>query len=278
MAEIIFFNGKFVAATEALISVCEPGLLYGWGIFETMRAFEGKIVFLDEHVQRLASSAKKIHLAQPYSHKQWRAIIAEAVRESRLADGYVRISLYKKTDDTVDSVLVVKPYQPYSSRKYSIGFRGCVSRFRRDGAYPLSAIKSTSYMIFRLASQDAARRGYDEAIMLDSQGHIVEGSRTNIFLVKRRRLLSPPLSSGCIDGITRKAVCELAGRQGIEVRQQELGLDDLMNAEEAFLTNSLLGVMPLTRMEKQPVCRAAIGTVTRLLMHAYQHLLQGKGI
>ncbi|MDD4980502.1 MAG: aminotransferase class IV [Candidatus Omnitrophica bacterium] len=273
MKEIIFLNGKFLPLREAKISILTPGFLYGWGLFETMRAYHEKIVYFNAHLERINRSCKLIGINMPYSRNKLKGIIQETVKTNAFTDARVRLTLWKFAAGA-DTLVSVKKYCPYSYAKYKNGFRACVSSFRQNEGSHLAQLKTTSYLLYRLAYQQAKEQGFDESVILNPRGYICEGSSTNIFLVKNQELWTPALECGCLNGITRKAVLDLAKKYHIKAYEGNLSLPDLYAADEAFLTNSLLGIMPLAAVEKQ---RAGKGTgryrITRFFMQEYHSLL-----
>ncbi|MDP2941195.1 MAG: aminotransferase class IV [Candidatus Omnitrophota bacterium] len=271
---MVFLNGKFVASDEARIAVDEPGFLYGWGIFETMRACRQKIVYLDAHLKRLRKGAALISLQCPYQAARLKKIIRQVVETNGLADCQVRVSLWKaKTNSGI--LITAGKYRPYTGQKYKSGFSACVSGYCQNAGAMLARLKTMNHLFYRLASLEAGKKHCDEAIILNHQGCIAEASRSNIFFVKNNRLFTPALECGCLDGITRGAILDLAGKQQIEVCQGNFKLQDLYDAEEAFLTNSLMGVMPLAFVEGHRIGKGSGRfALTRQLGEKYNYLLK----
>ncbi len=256
MKEIIFLNGKFLSGDEAKISVLEPGFLYGWGLFETMRAYHGRIICFDAHLERLRKSAGALGIECPYSSAKLKEIILRLVRISGLGDANVRVTLWKREKGT-DILARAKKYQSYSLREYKKGFYACISRFRQNEDSCLAQLKTTNYLLYRLAYLEAAKKGFDEALILNQRGYLAEGSRSNLFFAKGKELFTPSLRCGCLGGITRKAVFDLAGKYNIRVFEGNFTVSDLSSADEAFLTNSLMGIMPLASLEGRRIGRGA---------------------
>ncbi|OGX40156.1 MAG: hypothetical protein A2984_02740 [Omnitrophica WOR_2 bacterium RIFCSPLOWO2_01_FULL_41_12] len=244
MKEIVFLNGKFISKDEAKLSVLEPGFLYGFGLFETMRAYQKKIVYLGAHLKRLKNSCKLIALKCPYSPDKFKRMIKETVKINGFSDTYVRLTLWKSKAGT-DILITAKKYQPYSPQRYIKGFSARISSLRQNENSLLGRIKSTNYLLCRLAYLEAKTKGLDEAIILNNRGYIAEGSRSNIFLVKDKALFTPSLQCGCLAGITRKVIFDLAKKYKIKICEGNFTIRDLYEADEAFFTNSLMGVMPL---------------------------------
>ncbi len=274
MEEIIFLDGKFVSSKKALISALEPGFLYGWGLFETMRSFNGKIVYFDEHLKRIKNSCSGLRLKFPYSLDRAKDIIKEAVKINGFKDSYVRLTFFK-TINAAQILVIVKRYRPFSAKIYKSGFRACISPLRQDEKSPLAQIKTTGRILCQLSYLEAKRKGFDEALILNNKGYVTEGSRTNIFLVKNKRIFTPSLNCGCLPGITRKVIFDLAGESGLNINEGNLSINDLKNADEAFLTNSLMGVMPLVSAEGKKIGGGKSGNLTSFLMGKYNLLLRG---
>jgi len=267
---MVFLKGKFIPKDEAKLSVLEPGFLYGWGLFETMRSYRNRIVYLEEHLNRIKNSSKLIKVKIPYTLNKIREIIKYTVYINHLKDAYVRLTIWKS--ESRDNILVIaRKYNPYLLKKYRQGFSTCISGFRQNEYSILTRIKSTNYLLYKLAYLEAKEKGFDEAIILNNRGYVAEASRSSIFLVKNGQVFTPSLSCGCLEGITRRAIFDLAKRNRIEIVEGNFTIQDLYDADEAFLTNSLMGVMPIRSMERQPVRR---GKITKLFMTQYNSLLR----
>jgi len=274
MADTVFLNGEFIPQEKARLSVSTPGFLYGWGLFETLRAYNHRIVYFTAHLERIKHSSKLIGMGFPYPVAKLKEVILKTVKINKLQDAYVRLTLWKAQAGT-DTLVSAKKYQPYSPGKYRDGFSACVSSLRQNEESHLALLKTTNYLLCRLAYLEAGKKGFDEAIILNNRGYIAEGSRANIFLVKARELLTPALGCGCLGGITRKAVLDLAKKYQIKAYAANLTLSDLYQADEAFLTNSLFGIMPLASIEEHKINKGSASyEVTRLFMEEYRSLFK----
>jgi len=270
---MVYFDGKFIPEKEALISINAPGFLSGFGIFETMRYISGKkIVYFRQHIARLKESCRVIKMPFPYSHLAIERNIARLVKLNSLDDANLRITVYR-AEILSSTVITAKKYQPYSARVYRRGFSAAICPFKDTESSFLRRLKTTNRIFFELALQEARQRGFDEAVILNSRGNIAEGSRTNIFFIKEQEIFTPALSGGCLDGITRKAVIDSSRACGFSTYEGNFTLKDLQDADEAFLTNSLIGVMPLTRLERKNIGTGSIGKNTAFLMERYRSLL-----
>jgi branched-subunit amino acid aminotransferase/4-amino-4-deoxychorismate lyase len=275
MKEAVFLNGKFISSKKALISVFEPGFLYGWGLFETMRSLNGKIVYFDEHLRRIKNSCAGVRLKFPYSINKAKGIIKEAVKINGFKDSYVRLTFFK-TINARGILIIAKKYKPFSTKIYKSGFRACISALRQDEKSPLAQIKTTSRILYQLSYTEAKRRGFDEALILNNKNYIAEGSRANIFLVKNKRIFTPSVNCGCLSGITRKVIFDLARESGVNITEGNLSINDLKGADEVFLTSSLMGVMPLVSMEGRNIAGGKPGRLTGFFGNKYNALLKGE--
>jgi branched-chain amino acid aminotransferase len=294
MAEIVYLNGNLVPRSKARVSPFDHGFLYGYGLFETMRAYDGCIFRLDRHLARLRRSAEILGLAhnvissrspeasEGAARQSLETACLQTLKANKLKDARLRLTITAGQGDmTPDpgtcsglTVLVVaKNLVPLPPQKYELGFKALLSSLRRNSQSPLSRLKSTCYLDNILARMKAKAAGCDEAILLNEQGYLAEGSTTNIFLVSKGALITPSLESGVLAGITREAVLEIARALNIETEEREVELKDLIEADEAFLTNSVLEIMPLTWFDGKPIGSGIAGQLTRELMAAYRKLV-----
>lgn len=283
MTEIIYFNGHLVPRAEAKLSPFDHGFLYGYGLFETMRAYEGHIFRLDRHLTRLRCSAESLGLRPKLDAFDLENACVETLQANKLKDARVRLTITAGEGDmTPDlntcsnlTVLVAaKNFVPLPPKRYEQGFKAALSFLRRDSQSPLSRLKCTCYVSNILARMEAKAAGCDEAIMLNELGYIAEGSTANIFLVSKDELSTPSLESGILPGITREAVLEIARDLNIKTVERQVELRELSRAEEAFVTNSIIEVMPLTWLNGEPISTGKPGKLTRNLMAVYKELVK----
>jgi len=266
---LVYLDDKILKEEEAKITLAE-GFLYGYGLFETMRSYRDKIFRLDSHIDRLIDSCSLIYLEPP--DKSF--IIEktkELLKESKISDTYIRINLFKEKENT-KFCIIIREFKPYPQKVYERGFRCIISEFRQNEYSILSKIKSLNYLNNRLALKEAKEKKADEAIILNTKGNLCEGSRTNIFLIKNSEIFTPSLDCGCLKGITRDTVIEIAKKEGLRVYEEKISLEDLYNAEEAFLTNSLMEIMPLVYLDERPINKGIPGNITKFLWKKYQEL------
>ncbi len=274
MKETIFFNGKFLPEKEARISVLEPGFLYGWGLFETMRAYNNKIIYLDEHLKRIKNSSKLIKLTFPYSLERLKEIIKKSVKINGFRDSYVRLTLCKGLEDKTATLVWVRKYHPPSYKKYKTGFRVSISRFRQNEGSYLARLKTNNYLLYQLTYLEAKDKNFDEAVILNNRGYITEASRANLFFIKDKEIFTPSLECGCLEGITRKVIFDLAKKYNIKINEGRFTIKDLYESDGAFLTNSLIGVMPLASLERKNIGKDKCQRLTKFFIAKYNSLLK----
>jgi branched-chain amino acid aminotransferase group I len=283
VTELVYLNGSLVSRDDARIAVLDYGFLYGFGLFETMRAYGGHVFRLDRHLQRLARSAENLGIAVESAVLE-RAVM-ETIRANGLGDARIRLTVSIGEGGVVPdpttcgepTVLVVAGnFQPFSEEVYQKGFGVVVSSIRRNSRSPLSGMKTLNFLESMLARQEARTAGADEALLLNEKGLLAEASMSNVFLVSEGSLRTPGLESGVLPGVTREAVIELAGKGGIDIIEGDIAPEELLHAEEAFLTNSVMEVMPLTGVEGNPVGDGRPGPVTLKMMAGYGEMVRGE--
>jgi branched-chain amino acid aminotransferase len=287
VAEIIYLNGQLISCSKAKLSPFDHGFLYGYGLFETMRAYDGHIFRLDSHLTRLRCSAESIGLTHSIltteeGKQSLKAACMATLEANELKDARLRLTVSAGEGDmtpdpgTCSSPTILITAQnlvPLPPEKYETGFKAAVSFLRRNSQSPLSRLKSTCYMENILARMAARAAGCDEAILLNEQRYLAEGSSTNIFLVSNGELITPCFESGVLPGITREAVLEIARNSNIKATERWVELNELIEAQEAFVTNSVLELMPLTWFEGRPIGTGKPGKLTGDLLFAYRKLV-----
>jgi branched-chain amino acid aminotransferase len=287
VAEIVYLNGRLIPRFEARLSPFDHGFLYGYGLFETMRAYNGHIFRLDSHLTRLRCSAESIGLTHSIltteeGRQSLKAACMATLEANDRKDARIRLTVSAGEGDMTPDpgtcssptvLITARSLVPLPPEKYETGFKAALSFPRRNSQSPLSRLKSICYMENVLARMTAKAAGYDEAIFLNEQGYLAEGSTTNIFLVSHGELITPCFESGVLPGITRDAVLEIARTSNIKATERWVELNELIEAEEAFLTNSVLELMPLVSVEGRPIGAGRSGKVTRDLLFAYRKLI-----
>lgn len=274
MKQTIFLNGKFIRTEEAKVSVLSHGFLHGFGVFETMRAYNKKISGIDSHLRRIKSGAVFIGIKLPYSTDGLKRIIYRTLCLSGYADNYIKLTVWKDIKEA-GILVVTKKYQPYSAQIYRKGFKIGISLLRQGEANLFSRLKTTNRLLYELSFQEAKQKGFDEALILNGKGYITEASRSNIFFAKGNELFTPSLDCGCLEGVTRGAILDLAKKHKISVGEGSFTISDLSAADEAFLTNSLVGVMPVGFLENKLIGDYERRKLTNFFIRKY-HLLAKK--
>jgi branched-chain amino acid aminotransferase len=287
MAEIVYLNGQLVPRPEARLSPFDQGFLYGYGLFETMRAYNGHIFRLGSHLTRLRCSAESIGLTHSIlttdeGKQSLKAACVATLEANGLKDARIRLTVTAGEGDMTPNpgacssptvLVTARDLAPLPPEKYEAGFKAAISALRRNSQSPLSRLKSTCYLENVLARTAARTAGYDEAIFLNEQGYLAEGSTTNVFLVSRGELITPCFESGVLPGITRDAVLEIARTLNIKGTERWVEPNELIEAQEAFLTNSILELMPLVSVEGRPIGTGKPGKLTGDLLFAYRKLV-----
>ncbi len=270
----IYLNSELVQQETATVSALDRGLLYGYGLFETMRSYGGRVFRLEEHYQRLCRGAERVGLEVPFSLADLVGAARGVLQSNGLEDARVRLMLTAGAEGAAGGViLLAREGTEYPQQLYRRGMSALVTSMRRNETSFLAGVKSLNHLDNVLAREEARRQGADEAILLNTRGFVAEGSASNVFLVLDGRLVTPSLSSGCLAGITRQAVLELATAAGLEAVESEVELSAFAVASEAFLTGAVMEVMPLTRLDGQPVGSGRPGPVTGRLRRLYQEMV-----
>jgi len=261
----------------------DHGFLHGYGLFETMRAYNGRVFRLEKHLARLERSARALNIDLDGPAKLETAIY-DALRANHLLNARIRVSVSPGEEELAPGVparvestvfITAISYEPPSEQVYRRGFTAMVSRVHRSPRSPASGLKSLSALDILLARQEAASYGVDHAIMLNDDDLVAEGSSSNVFHVNDRTLFTPAEHSGILPGVTRDVVLkELAPSLGLATEEEDVALSDLLEAEEAFLTNSMIEIMPLTVVADRSIGTGRPGPLTRRFMKAYKELVE----
>jgi branched-chain amino acid aminotransferase len=281
-AEWAWVNGRLVRGSEAAISVFDRGFLLGDGLFETLRSVGGRLFRPERHMARLKLGATRLGLALEAGNDALVAALRETLRANRLEDAALRLTVSRGAGPPglgmermgpATCVIAARAFHGYPDRWYDPGATAILSRVVKNELSPLSGLKTTSWLEYVMARAEAAEKGADEALLRNTRGDLADGSATNLFVSKDGRIYTPDLASGCLPGVTREAVLELARELGLEAQEEPVPSAALAAADEAFLTNSLLGVAPLARVDGQPVGAGRSGPVTRRLAEQYRALV-----
>ncbi len=277
---LVYVNGHFLPKDEAFVSVFDHGFLYGDGIYETLRSYQGKIFLLQKHLTRLKQSADAVSLSLPLSLEKIGDALGEALTVNKLRDAYLRIQVSRGVGDigldpalcpAPTMVIIAKPFKDYPIEHYEKGVSLAVVQTRRNHPLALSpSIKSTNFLNNILAKIESLRAGAYEGIMLNWKGEVAEGTISNIFIVKKGVLLTPHLGSGILEGVTRDLVLHVARTANIPRKEASLRPRDLLRADECFITNTTAEIMPVATIDGTAVGSGVPGAVTRTLMQAYK--------
>ena len=283
----IYIDGKYYDQKNAKISVFDHGLLYGDGIFEGIRAYNGRVFKLTEHIDRLFCSAKAILLKIPMSHGEIVRAVVETCRRNKIRDGYVRLlvtrgagtlGLNPNRCKNPSIVIIADKIQLYPAELYQRGMDIITVPTTRNLHSALNpAIKSLNYLNNILAKIEANNAGCEEAIMLNAEGFVSECTGDNIVIVKAGQMLTPPLSAGALYGITRGVVIELAREEGLMVAEPNLTRYDLFNADECFLTGTGAELIPIVKIDGRVIGAGKPGPITRRLVDKYHALTNVSG-
>jgi branched-chain amino acid aminotransferase len=283
----IFLDGRFVEEADAKISVFDHGLLYGDGVFEGIRVYNGRIFRLDQHLDRLFASATAIMLKIPMTKQELVEACCEACRTNKIRDGYIRLVVTRGVGN-----LGLNPFQCpkatvfiiadkialYPETVYKKGIELITASTQRNNPAALSpAIKSLNYLNNILAKIEAIHAGTIEAIMLNAQGNIAECTGDNLFVVRGGRITTPPVSDGALIGITRGVVFELGAKLNVPVTEAHLTRYDVMTADECFITGSAAEIVPVATVDCRPIGTGTPGPVTLQLMEQFHNLTRSEG-
>jgi branched-chain amino acid aminotransferase len=283
----IYIDGKYCDEKTAKISVFDHGLLYGDGVFEGIRAYNGRVFKLKEHVDRLYKSAKAILLTIPMSPEEMMRAVVETCRRNKLRDGYVRLVVTRGVGTlglnpnrciNPSVIIIAGKIQLYPEEMYRKGLEIITVPTVRNLHSALNpAIKSLNYLNNILAKIEAMNGGCEEAVLLNAEGFVSECTGDNIFIVNGNRLQTPPLSAGALYGITRDVVMQLAEAGGLKVGEPNLTRYDLFNADECFLTGTGAELIPVVKIDGRVIGTGKPGPVTARLMAAYRALTNRSG-
>ena len=281
----IYLNGKFVDEKDAKVSVFDHGLLYGDGVFEGIRAYDGVVFMLKEHIDRLYDSAKSLCIDIPLTKEEMIDVVLETLRVNNLRDAYIRLVVTRGIGDlgldprkcgkpTIFCIAI--PMPPLLGEEGIRVITVSVRRLPVDVLNP--AVKSLNYLNSVLAKIQANYAGVDEAFLLDDKGFVVEGTGDNIFIVKNGVLKTPPVYQSILKGITRDVVIKLAKEEGIEVVEEPLTLHDLYTADELFITGTAAEIVPVFEIDGRVINDKKVGEITKKLREKFKEIRTKLGI
>jgi branched-chain amino acid aminotransferase len=288
----IFFNGEYVNAENAKVSPFDHGLLYGDGVFEGIRAYNGRVFKLEEHIARLFQSAHAflIPLSEYYSREEMHAHVLETVRRNELQDSYIRITVTRGVGLGLDPksfvgkpptvMIMASKLSLYPEELYRNGMEVVTVGLRLPRPDAIDPrIKSTGKYINNIWAKFLANQyGAGEGLMLTADGYVAEATGDNVFVVEKGRLYTPPVYIGILPGITRATVMDLAREEGLEVEERMMTLFDLYNAEEAFLTGTAAEVIAMVKLDGRAIGDGKPGPVTRRLTEKFYQYARESGV
>lgn len=265
----ISFNGHLIKSHEACIYPASEALAYGFGLFETLKIHRGKIFFMDEHFKRLENGCEELSISLEHDLYQIKKSCANLLKANDMVFGTLKI-LYAKNRDKYDLLLFTRE-NTYTDEKYKKGFRICFAGTKKNPYAKLTFIKSNNYLENVLEKQKAADKGYDEAIFLNVSDKLSEGTCTNIFFIKNDVIYTPDILCGILPGIMRQKIIDLAYKLNLNLEIGIFQKEDILNADEVFLTNSLMDIMPVSQFENKEF-DLNTNRVTQLLQNCFYEL------
>ncbi|MFD0871205.1 Branched-chain-amino-acid aminotransferase [Chlamydia abortus] len=288
MSQWIYLNGEYVTKEEATVSVYDHGFLYGDGIFEGIRIYNGNIFKCKEHLDRLYDSAKSIMLNIPLTYSEMEQALVETIRRNGLKDGYIRLVVSRGPGDLgldprrspkASVIIIVEQLSIYPEEAYIHGLKTVSVSTRRNVPDALNPkIKSLNYLNNILVKIQANLAGVGEAIMLNSQGYVAEGSSDNIFIVKRGTVFTPPCYCGALEGITRAAIIEICQKIGYTVKEEPFTLHDVYVADEVFFTGTAAEVIAVREVDARIIGEGKAGPITTRLLQEFRNIVEVDGV
>lgn len=283
----IYIDGEFYPEPEAKVSVFDHGLLYGDGIFEGIRFYNGRVFRLTEHLERLYDSAKAIALKIPLTFAEMEEATLETIRQNNLRDGYIRLLVTRGKGNLGLSpdrcpkacvIIIADKIQLYPEEKYQKGMVMVTCSTRRaTPAALLPAVKSLNYLNNIMAKVEASHAGADEGVMLNEQGYVAECTGDNLFVVKRGVVTTPPVYAGALCGINRAVVLEICQELGIPTRESEMTRYDIYTADECFLTGTAAEVIAAIVLDTRPIGDGKPGALTNRIIERFREITQTTG-
>ncbi|MDK1030467.1 MAG: aminotransferase class IV [Planctomycetia bacterium] len=280
----VYVNGEFVPEGEARISAADAGFLLGVGVFETLRAYNGRVFRLEDHLGRLRLGTEAFNIELTETDDEIRGAIARLIAGNGVPEARLRLTvsqgplgrdpLPEGGQGRATVVITATDVAPYPDEFYENGMSVLVSKTRVSESDPTTRHKTTNYLPRLVALKEAHEAGCGEALMFNSKNHLAEGAVSNAFIVSNGELVTPQVSEGLLPGITRKVVLGLAGELQIPAREGPVVMDDILSADEMFLTNSIMEIMPVCMIEHHAIGGGKPGPVTRRLRDAYRSAVE----
>ncbi|RKU38778.1 branched-chain amino acid aminotransferase [Candidatus Poribacteria bacterium] len=284
---LIYIDGEFLPKAAAKVSVFDHGLLYGDGVFEGIRSYNGRVFKLDEHLERLYDSAKSIMLQIPMPIETMKEQVLETLRLNQLTEAYIRLIVTRGVGDLgLDPdkcpkptiIIIADKITLYPPKFYEEGLEIVTVSIRRNYAEAINPrIKSLNYLNNILAKIEGKQAGAEEVLMLNAEGYVVECSGDNIFWIKNEVLVTPPVHMGILEGVTRNSVIDLAREAGMQVEERVFTRHDLYIADECFLTGTAAEVIPVVKIDQRPIGDGQPGKITQKLIDAFRQFAHSYG-
>lgn len=278
----VYINGKLYPKEDAKVSVFDHGLLYGDGVFEGIRCYNGKIFKFAEHIDRLYDSAEAISLKIQLTRDELKDAVINTLKANNLKDSYIRLIVTRGVGklgldpfncEVSQLIIITDTIQLYPKELYENGLDAIIVQTIRNHSKALNpTIKSMNYLNNILGKIECLHAGAAEGVMLNTDGYVAECTGDNIFIVKDNEIYTPPVSAGILIGITRNVVIELAKEAGITVKEEQLTPDDLYNADECFLTGTAAEIIPVATIDGRKISTGKPGKITLSLLKKYQEL------
>ncbi len=283
----IYIDGRFYSEADAKVSVFDHGLLYGDGIFEGIRFYNGRVFRLGEHLDRLWDSARSICLEIPLTKQNMTEAVLETIRQNHMRDGYIRLlvtrgignlGLNPKQCKTPSVIIIAAAIALYHENMYRKGLTVVTCATRRCNPGALNpAVKSLNYLNNVMARIEADLAGADEALMLNDAGNIAECTADNIFVIKRGQIVTPPVTAGALRGITRSVVFEIAAELGFKTLKADITRHDVFAADESFLTGTAAEIIPVVKVDGRSIGNGKPGSVTTRIMARFREMTRETG-
>ncbi len=276
----IMMNGKLIDQNDAMISVFDRGYLFGEGLFETIRAYQGQIPFLDKHLNRMEWGATFINI--PFLHpREIQDQLKEVLKANQLSDARVKLILSGVNKDTfrpsppsddmgINFVIIAEKFVPLEESEYEEGVELTLIRSALNDPPPSSNLKSISWLPKMVARRELMEKDCYDGILLNAQGHVTETTTANLFWIKNEVVMTAPVSLGLLPGITRQVVIDLAKAEGLKFKENVAIFEELSTADEIFITSSILEVMPVTSIDGQVIGKGRSGKISKILRERYQ--------
>lgn len=283
----IYIDGKFVPEAEAKVSVFDHGLLYGDGIFEGIRFYQGRVFKLEEHLERLWDSARSICLAIPMSRTEMTEALMETIRRNDLRDGYIRLLVTRGVGNLglnpaqckrASVIIIAATVALYPEELYRNGLTVVTCATRRTSPGALNpAVKSLNYLNNVMARIEANLAGADEALMLNDHGYVAECTADNVFIIKRGEIFTPPIAAGALRGITRAVVFEIAAELGLKISEADITRHDVFVADECFLTGTAAEVIPVVKADGRTIGTGKPGPISLRMIGRFREMTTQTG-